>query len=90
MRTQIYIARWKDGTFTFFFEQNQKTLLHALDAIGDPEEAEVRAVPPALMREVTFDQKKKGSDQFEIDAEVEEMIWRECKQQIWPLEALGS
>jgi hypothetical protein len=90
MKTEIYIARWKDGTFTFLFGQTQKTLLHALDAIDDPEEAEVRAVPPEVMREVTFDQKKKDSDKFEIDAEVEEMIWRECKQQIWPLEALGS
>lgn len=90
MGTEIYLARWKDGTFTFFFEQNQKTLLHALDTIGDPAEANVRAVPPELMRHVTFDQKEKGSDAYESDAEVEVMIWRKCKKQVWPLEALGS
>ncbi len=90
MGIEIYLARWKDGTFTFLFGQNQKTILHALDATGDPGEAEVRVVPPALMRNVTFDQKKKNSDMFEIDADVELMIWRECKRQVWPLEALGS
>ena len=90
MSIEIYLARWNDGTFTFLFGQNQKTLLHALDAIGDPAEAEVRVVPPEQMRAVTFDQKKKGADEFEIDADVELMIWRECRRQVWPLEALGS
>lgn len=90
MATVIYLARWKDGTFTFFFGQNQKTLLHALDAVGDPAEAEVRAVPLALMRPITFDQKKRGSDHYDIDVEAEMMIWRKCKKQVWPLEVLGS
>ena len=41
------------------------------------------------MREVTFDQKE-DTGYFEISVEVEHMLWRECKQQVWPLEALGS
>ena len=41
------------------------------------------------MREVTFDQKE-DTGHFEISVEVERMLWRECKQQVWPLEALGS
>ncbi len=90
MSTEIYLARWKDGTFTFFFDQTQKTLLHALDRIGDPSDAEVRAVPAKLMRAVTFDQKKKAEDEFEIDTDVEGSVWRKCKVQVWPLEALGS
>ena len=90
MKTEIYLARWKDGTFTFLFEQSQKTMLHALDVIGDPAEAEVRRVSPALLREVTFDQKKKSSDVFEIDTDVELLIWLKCKKKVWPLEDLGS
>jgi hypothetical protein len=90
MKTEIYLARWKDETFTFLFEQDQQTMLDALDAIGDPAEAEVRRVSPALLREVTFDQKKKGSDVFEIDTDVESVIWRKCEKRVWPLEDLGS
>ena len=90
MSTEIYLARWKDGTFTFFFDQSQRTLLHALDTIGDPAEAEVREVPAKLMRAVTFDQKKKGKEEFEIDTDVDSCIWRQCKKQVWPLEDLGS
>jgi len=89
MITDIYLAKWKDGSFSFFFGQSQKTLLHALDKIGDPSDAEVRVVPPRLMRDVTFTQKDSPGI-FEIDAEVEHMLWRESKKQIWPLEALGS
>jgi hypothetical protein len=90
MKTEIYLARWKDGTFTFFFDKNQKTMSHALDAIGDPAEAEVRRVSPVLLREVTFDQKKRGSDVFEVDTDVEVLIWRKCVKKVWPLEDLGS
>jgi hypothetical protein len=88
MSTGIYLAKWNDGSFSFFFGESQKTMLHALDKIGDPSDAEVRIVPPSLMRNVTFDQKEPGL--FEIDADVEHMLWRECKKQVWPLEALGS
>ena len=89
MSTDIYLAKWKSGSFTFFFGESQKTILHALDKIGDPSEAEVRVVPPRLMRDVTFDQKDEDGI-FEIDTDVEHMLWRKCKKQIWPLEALGS
>jgi hypothetical protein len=90
MGTEIYLARWKDGTFTFFFDQDQKTLLHALDTIGDPANAEVRAVPAELMHAVSFDQAEKGQEVFAVDTDVESLIWRKCKRQVWPLEALGS
>ena len=89
MIIDIYLAKWKDGSFTFFFGESQETLLHALDKIGDPGEAEVRVVPPEIMSEFTFDQQDEPGI-FEIDADVELMLWRECKKQVWPLEALGS
>jgi hypothetical protein len=49
----------------------------------------VRILPPELLGEVTFDQKE-DTGHFEISVDVEHMLWRECKQQVWPLEALGS
>ncbi len=86
---EFYLAKWKDGSFTFFFGESQKTLLHALDKIGDPADAEVRVVSPEMMSEVTFDQQEEPGI-FAIDADVEHMLWQKCDKQVWPLEALGS
>ena len=61
----------------------------ALDEIGRPSLAEVRIVPPDLMSEVFFDQKERPRH-FVISVEVEHMLWRKCKKQLWPLESLGS
>ncbi len=88
MPDQIYLVKWKSGTFSLLFSA-EHGLFDALDKIGAPSEAEVRILPPELMREVTFDQKE-DTGYFEISVEVEHMLWRECKQQVWPLEALGS
>lgn len=87
--SDIYLVKWRDGTFSFLFGQNQQTLLHALDRLGDPSDAEVRVAPPELMAEFTLDQNDEPNV-FEIDAEVEPMIWQQCPKQVWPLEALGS
>ena len=87
---QVLLARWKDGTFTFLFGQDQKSLLHALDAFGDPASAEVRVVPFGLLQAVTLNQPEKGDAHFEINVGVERELWRKCTRQVWPLEALGS
>lgn len=85
----VYLAKWCDGTFSFMFGQDQKTLLFALDRIGDPSDAQVRVVPPELMREISFDEKKE-TGHFEISEEVERVLWQKCAKQVWPLESLGS
>ena len=90
LESQVLLARWKDGTFTFLFAQDQKSLPHVLDTIGDPASAEVRVVPFELLQEVTFDQREKGDAQFAISVPVERELWRKCTRQVWPLEALGS
>ena len=88
MSDSIHLVKWKSGTFSFMFSA-EHGLFHTLDKIGSPSDAEVRIIPPDLMREVTFDQKE-GAGHFEISVEVEMMLWRECKKQVWPLESLGS
>lgn len=90
LERQVLLARWTDGTFTFLFGHDQKSLLHALDAFGDPASAEVRVVPFDLLGDVTFNQPEKGDAYFEINVGVEREIWRKCTRQVWPLEALGS
>jgi hypothetical protein len=55
---EIYLVRWKDGSFSFLFDQSQETLFLALDPIGEPSDAEVRLLPPDLMSGVFFDQEK--------------------------------
>jgi hypothetical protein len=90
LESQVLLARWKDGTFTFLFAQDQQSLPDALDVIGDPAGAEVRVVPFELLQEVTFNQPEKGAAHFEINVGVEREIWRKCVRQVWPLEALGS
>ena len=89
MGAEIYLVRWKDGSFSFLFDQSQETLFLALDEIGRPSLAEVRVVPPDLMSGVFFDQRD-DLGCFTISVEVEHMLWRKCKKQIWPLESLGS
>jgi hypothetical protein len=89
MGTEIYLVRWKDGSFSFLFEQSQETLSYALDAIGNPSNAEVRKVMPDLMRDVYFDQRD-ALGHFAVSIEIEHMLWRKCTKQIWPLESLGS
>lgn len=90
LETQVLLARWKDGSFTFLFAQDQKSLSQALDVISDPDGAEVRVVPPDLLREVTFNQREKGDVHFEINVGVERELWRKCSRTVWPLEALQS
>ena len=89
MGTEIYLVRWKDGSFSFLFDQSHETLFLALDEIGRPSLAEVRLVPPNLMSGVFFDQKD-DLGHFVINVEVEHTLWRKCTKQLWPLESLGS
>jgi hypothetical protein len=88
MLDQIYLVKWKSGSFSFLFSAKEGMFCE-LDKIGAPSDAEVRIVPPELMQEVTFDQKE-DSGYFEISVDVEHMLWRECTKQVWPLESLGS
>jgi hypothetical protein len=74
MPDQIYLVKWRSGTFSLLFSA-EHGLFDALDKFGTPSEAEVRIVPPELMREVTFDQKQ-ATGHFEISVEVEHMLWR--------------
>jgi len=89
MGTEILLVRWRDGSFSFLFDQSQKTLFLALDPIGEPSDAEVRIVPPGLISGVFFDQEKEFG-LFAISVEIEHTLWRKCTKQIWPLESLGS
>jgi len=87
--SEIFIVRWRNGSFSFLFGQSQETLFLALDEIGPPSDARVRIVPPDLMCEVTFDQES-DLGYFRVNVAVEEMLWRKCEKQIWPLESLLS
>jgi hypothetical protein len=89
MDTEIFLVRWRDGSFTFLFGESQETLFLALEPIGEPCDAEVRVVPPDLMSGVFFDQEKEFGI-FVISVEIEHTLWRKCTKQLCPLEALGS
>jgi hypothetical protein len=89
MGTEIYLVRWRDGSFSFLFDQSQETLFLALDPIGEPSDAEVRIMPPGLISGVFFDQEK-DLGLFTISVDIEHTLWQKCTKQIWPLESLGS
>ena len=88
MDDRIFLVKWKCGTFSFMFGF-EHGMFDALDRIGSPSEAEVRILPLELMRGVYIDQFE-DSERFEVSVEVGEMLWPECKKQVWPLEELGS
>jgi hypothetical protein len=88
MEHEIYLAKWKDGSFTFLFGASNG-MFDALDRIGPPSEAEVKVLPWDLMNELYFNQKK-GTCHFEFSDDVEGYLWHESTKQVWPLEALGS
>jgi len=89
MGNEISIVRWRDGSFSFLFDQSQETLFLALDMIGEPSDAEVRVMPPDLMSGIFFDQEKEFG-LFVISVEIEHTLWRKCTKQLWPLESLDS
>lgn len=88
MDTRILVSRWEDGTFSIHIGASEAGIIDDIEAIADPQLAEVRVLPVNLRAGwLVFDQEKKGGDfslQVGESGDIENELWAKCKKVVWP------